>query len=127
MRKCADAKFKALFPFVHLRLRLRGRPAEVHRQLHFFYVLYLSVDGLEALNIFSERFHEAFGVLGSKDDAGFDFAFGSARHHIHEVNDELCMAMGNDGQVGVRTFCYFLRYLDVELTVVILILFVHVT
>lgn len=61
-------------------------------------------------------------MLGCKDDAAFDLAFGGAGHHVHKVNHKFGVGMGNNGQVGIGAFGYFFRDFYVDLALGLLVL-----
>jgi hypothetical protein len=97
--------------------RLRRGTAEIHGKGDLLQLLDLAVGRFEALDVLGEGFHEPLGMLGSEDDPGFDLALGGAGHHVHEIDHELGMGMGDDGQVGIGSLGHFFRDLDVQLVV----------
>jgi hypothetical protein len=61
-------------------------------------------------------------MLGRKNNAAFHFAFRRTGHHVHKVNHKLSMRVGDDGKVCIRSFRYFFRDLNIDLTLGLLIL-----
>ena len=80
----------------------------MHRELDLFQILDGTAGLFEFLNVFPKGVHESFRVLRGQDDPGFDATFRGAGHDVHEIQDEFGMAMGDDGQVRILAFRYFL-------------------
>lgn len=89
------------------------------------------VDGAECLFVFEDIIlqgeKQALGVFGSQYDAALYIGFGHTREHSDEVEHHFCARMSDDGQVGIDTFGYFGRQLDLQLSFFVgIVLMTHI-
>ena len=77
----------------------------------------------EATDVLFQGLEQALGMLRGHDHAGAELSLGHAGDDLDEVQDKLRWRMPDDGKIAVGTSCEFVRNLDVEL--IILVLVVH--
>lgn len=92
---------------------LSRRTTEIHGK-GGINVFDLAIHLFEFLDVVCQGFEQAFAVLGSEEDAGFDTGLGDARHHLDEIQHKLALRVGNDSEVGVNAFGNLFAEFNIE-------------
>lgn len=74
--------------------------------------------GLELLHVVGEGEHELFSVFGAHDDAAYDGCLGHAGSVEDEVDEELCGAVADHGEIAVLAVSDLRTQLDLQLVLV---------
>ena len=89
------------------------------------------LDGTERMlvlgDIILQGMEQALGMLRSHDDTRLHARLGHTRQHPHEVEDKFRTGMSDDGQIGVDTLGDLFPQFDLHLSVVVRVIFVHMT